>query len=270
MCFEKGRSSSIALNNLCRKACAYTLGLRLQWRIRHVRTQHNVADEPSRRFDPPTTQLKKQKQLDVAPLGRHVSALSSEQGVPRLVGRASKLRGGEVLAEFGFIEIFAGSGGLTKACSQRGLRVFPGIDICNGPLHDVSRKTTQQYLIGLICSGFIWCVHLGTPCTIWSRARHAIKQHEIARAKEQLGIRFALFSSILIRKLLDRNKYFTLENPWGSLLWRFEPIAHATSQRFSSLPCDFRCLLFWISAQKAHGHSHEYPPPFFVGFTMQW
>ena len=52
LAFEKGRSGSRPLNNLCRRAAAYQLGGRIQWRLRHIESKRNVADEPSRRFGP--------------------------------------------------------------------------------------------------------------------------------------------------------------------------------------------------------------------------
>ena len=46
--FEKGRSSSWALNNLCKRLCAYKLAGRLQLRFRYIESKRNVADEGSR------------------------------------------------------------------------------------------------------------------------------------------------------------------------------------------------------------------------------
>ena len=45
-----------------------------------------------------------------------------------------------------------------------------------------------------------------------------------ARAKERLGVQLAVFSARLISLALECGIYFTLENPWGSLLWKFSPI----------------------------------------------
>jgi hypothetical protein len=47
---EKGRSSSAKLNFLCRRVAAYEIAGGIQWRIRHVKSELNVADAPSRRF----------------------------------------------------------------------------------------------------------------------------------------------------------------------------------------------------------------------------
>ena len=50
--FEKGRSGVHSLNNLCKKAAAYQIGCSIQWRLRHIRSEDNVADAPSRRWGP--------------------------------------------------------------------------------------------------------------------------------------------------------------------------------------------------------------------------
>ena len=48
LAFDKGRSKSWALNALCRRACATQLAADVVWRLRHVRSDGNVADEGSR------------------------------------------------------------------------------------------------------------------------------------------------------------------------------------------------------------------------------
>eukprot|EP00438_Fugacium_kawagutii_P017101 Skav204591 [mRNA] locus=scaffold672:132020:137458:- [translate_table: standard] len=49
--FEKGRSSSGGINKLCRRAAGFIGATGVKWRIRHVETKRNVADEPSRWFE---------------------------------------------------------------------------------------------------------------------------------------------------------------------------------------------------------------------------
>ena len=50
--FERGRSSSQGFNRLCRRAAAYQIGCRIQWRLRHIPSEMNVSDGPSRRWGP--------------------------------------------------------------------------------------------------------------------------------------------------------------------------------------------------------------------------
>ena len=46
--FEKGRSSSFPLLCLCRRAAAYCIAGEVKWRLRHIETHKNVADDGSR------------------------------------------------------------------------------------------------------------------------------------------------------------------------------------------------------------------------------
>ena len=62
LCFEKGRSKSYPLNQLARRAAAYCIGGRIQWAIRHVPTEHNASDEPSRWHDPQVYQTWREAQ----------------------------------------------------------------------------------------------------------------------------------------------------------------------------------------------------------------
>eukprot|EP00972_Heterocapsa_arctica_P066427 9803536-Heterocapsa_arctica.AAC.1 len=49
--FEKGRSASYGLNNLCRRLCAYKVAGQIQVRGRYIETDRNVADAGSRLKD---------------------------------------------------------------------------------------------------------------------------------------------------------------------------------------------------------------------------
>ena len=222
LAFEKGRSSSGPINHLCRRAGAYVLGCRFNWRLRHIRTDFNVADKPSRWFDPPPTRGKAGPVETSPTLGRHRTVRSLEQGVEETHVQPLFYRdGGGVFC----LEIFSGCGGLTSALSKAGLRCLQPLDHCHGPDHDISRVSTQTFLLRLVASGLLWYLHLGTPCTIWSRARHQIRNFRRAAAKERLGVQLATFSARIIRMAIEYKVLFTLENPWGSLLWKFGPIA---------------------------------------------
>ena len=58
--FDMGRARSWALNLQCRRMCAYRVGCCVRWRVRHVPTDDNVAEEGSRRFEPPDPWSKEQ------------------------------------------------------------------------------------------------------------------------------------------------------------------------------------------------------------------
>ncbi|CAK0809347.1 unnamed protein product, partial [Prorocentrum cordatum] len=103
-CFDKGRARSHVLNSLCRKAAAYSVGCRVRWRVRHVPTDLNVADEGSRRGqarDPEWLLQKKRERQPVAPWLPSAS-------------------------------LFAGAAGLTAAVRRAGLRTAAPFDIKKG------------------------------------------------------------------------------------------------------------------------------------------
>ena len=162
LCFDKGRSSSTPLNTLCRRACAYVMGCRFTWRLRHIRTEYNVADEPSRRFDPKPRPAPRCHDSHSA-FGKHVSATSLEQGTSEKLASSAGLgrpRRGEMC-----LELFSGSGNLTAHLRKNKLKCFSPMDISHGTDYDLSRISTQYFIFWLVASGYIWYIHLGTPCT---------------------------------------------------------------------------------------------------------
>ena len=70
----------------------------------------------------------------------------------------------------------------------------------------------------------VWFVHLGTPCTVWSRARRNLKDFKKARRKEAIGVALALFSACVVRECLAAGVHFSMENPQTSRLWEFGPV----------------------------------------------
>jgi hypothetical protein len=48
LAFDKGRSASSAMNKLCKTSAAIQTALQIRWKLRHVETKRNLADEPSR------------------------------------------------------------------------------------------------------------------------------------------------------------------------------------------------------------------------------
>jgi len=265
MMFEKGRSNSRGLNTLCKRACAYVMACGFTWRIRHVRTQFNVADKPSRLFDPPAF-LKPSPQH--VPLGRHFSVHSFEQGsavavknenlgrVPGLPQHLvqqlphAELESTPSSTSTGFLELFSGTGNLTKSMRERNLLCYEDVDIGKGALFDLTRTSIQKVIIDMLVAMRFWYIHLGTPCTIWSRARHHIRNEKRARDRELVGVQLAIFSARLIRKALALGVKFSLENPWSSRLWSFKPI--------QDLIRDPRCFLV-VFDSCVYGTGHKKP-----------
>ncbi|CAK0831794.1 unnamed protein product [Prorocentrum cordatum] len=230
--FEKGRSSA-GLQALCRRAAAYRLGGQISWRLRYIETDRNPSDEDSRRWD-----LKKPAGLNRGPERRDaapsLSALaasyttSSSSRSPPSASSASVVRP-SIQSEPGksvfCMELFGGKGELTRACLAEGLPFADSVDIRDGWEFDLSRRSTQEYILRLAREGRLIYVHLGTPCQVWSIARRGIRNHVRARARERLGIEFALFTATLCHILSRRGCYWSVENPRTSRLWSFDPIA---------------------------------------------
>ena len=230
--FEKGRSSSGPLNALCRKAAAYSLGGSIQWRLRHIRSEHNCADAPSRRWGSDLPRVK--RPLPSPFLGRHLTAASLEQTTEKAMGSMARGETPPTVAQSTrpfrkappryVLELFSGSAVLTQALKGHGMRTLPDIDISKGKAFDLTIPRVQSYICSMLKAGMIWYIHMGTPCTVFSRARHNIKDFRKARQKETLGVACALFSAEVARLCLRKNIWFSLENPLGSRLWEFGPI----------------------------------------------
>ena len=131
----------------------------------------------------------------------------------------------------GVLELFAGTGRWTQAMEKAGLRVFPGFELANGKQYDLLNSEIQDIVLSLIRGKQIWLVHLGTPCTAWSRARHGIRNVAKARYKEQVAVATAIFTCRVIRECLKHGVAFTLENPLSSRLWEFKPIQDILSHK---------------------------------------
>lgn len=229
---EKGRSSSGKLNGVCRRACAYQVACQVQWRLRHIPTERNVSDEPSRWFQPTgQKQLGKINRDPVCGQYGHVPVSQWEASSPAVTSdgfsksTSSRTRVLDEHEKQGcFLEVFSGTGRLTKTMNSRGIPCFEDIEIGKGQEFNLLRKTTQDFLIYTILERKLLYVHFGCPCTVFSRARHNIKHWTRARQKEAEGVSLALFTVRAVRALISVGGYFSIENPLGSTLWQFPPI----------------------------------------------
>lgn len=223
LCFSKGRSSSSGLNNLCRRAAAYQVGCNIGWSLRHIRTDKNPADAPSRRFGPDLPRnLGRRKQVET--LGAVEGTDSFEQGDASFYPSEPRQKLDDTKEDKFFLELFAGTGRLTEAVRRNGLKVLPAFELANGREFNLLNPSIQSLVFGIVKSGRVWWLHLGTPCTAWSRARHGIKDHRRARKKEVQSVGTALLTARLIRLCLSRGIAVSLENPFSSRLWEFSPI----------------------------------------------
>lgn len=234
--FSKGRSSNDKLNGLCRQSASIQFATGIVWHLRHIETTRNVADDPSRNHEPNRSQKVSkpashrglravrfcERELIGDDSSRAVSA-PSKPSIP-LQRHASVF---PVCRGKVFLEIFSGGGTLTKAVSDGGMSVVEPIDYLNGPHCDVRRKATQDLIMSWLKKGVFGFVHLGTPCTIWSQARHGVKESHQTRCKEEDGLEMALFSAKIISLCQKMRIPFALENPGRSRLFGFEPLLRA-------------------------------------------
>ena len=116
---------------------------------------------------------------------------------------------------------------MTDAVSKTGVFVLGPLEIAHGSQYVLRRRSTQRLFLLWLERGIIGFVHLGTPCTIWSQARHDVKDSAATRAKEETGLELALFSCEVIRVCQKAGIPFSLENPRGSKLFQFEPLLRA-------------------------------------------
>lgn len=128
------------------------------------------------------------------------------------------------------LELFAGCVRLTRALGNAGLATSLPVDLALGSWHDLSRESTQQAILSLIRDRWLWYVHLGTPCGIWSQARTRVKYLGRAAAKERLGISFALSTFTVCTLMRRMDGLYNVENPRSSNLWSFKPFEILRSQ----------------------------------------
>lgn len=243
---EKGRARSWALNGVCRRVAAYTLGCSIRARWRYIESERNVADEGSRR---PLVGRSHPRAPSVLPSAvshtPDASSPSAPSSLPlpsppplrprtrlerELIGdpatpadSAPQLQCGP--SERIALELFSGTARLTSALSRAKLRTGFPFDVKLGREFDLTRRDTQRLLLSWIRSGLIWYIHFGTPCSIWSQARKGVTNLERAKAKNLVGVELALFTSQAVRECHRCGVLWSIENPATSRLFTFPPIA---------------------------------------------
>lgn len=130
-----------------------------------------------------------------------------------------------------FLELFAGLGRLTQAVSDSGGASLAGVEIKTGGHFDLRRRSTQLVVLAWIKAGRVAVVHLGTPCTVFSRARHFIRNKARAAEKERVGVELALFSAEVIQTCERYSVKWSLENPRSSRLFEMVGLAKLHAQR---------------------------------------
>jgi hypothetical protein len=118
------------------------------------------------------------------PPGDHHGGSSSSSS-PFKPDGGSRVSGSQLRPKGAFLEIFAGTARLTAAMRKRHLACCPGGDIQLGSHHGIRRRAQQLAILSWIRAGWIRFVHLGTSCSVFSRARHGIKDSERSKQKER-------------------------------------------------------------------------------------
>ena len=181
--------------------------------------------------------------------GRHPSQSSSQKRGHKKWG------GGDVcfppffVGQGLFLEVFSGTGRLTEAFRQQGFAAAHPIDVLNGSHHDLRRRATQLAILSRVRAGWFSYVHIGVPCTVFSRARHAIRNVESAREKERLGIEFLLFSLELIETCVRYGVVWSLENPRSSRIFEF-PLMSRLMASSSTFRCDVDFCMYGEAFKK--------------------
>lgn len=218
LAFEKGRSSASTMGGLCKKAAAYQIACRIQWRLRHIRSEKNVADQPSRWFGPSSVEKRFRKQPTGISYG-HVPVSHFEAEIPMVETFSKPPKADEGLGLF--VEMLSGCGQLTSQMRLAGVGCGPELELLKGKQYNLLRKSTQRYIKRLIRKRKLRYIHFGTPCTVFSAARHNISNIRRAKHKEAIGVALACFTASCIQLLLRCDGYFSLENPLTSKLWQF-------------------------------------------------
>ena len=217
--FERGRSSSFPLNRLCRQAAAYQFGSGVRWRLRHLETKRNPADRDSRFLQKPGRRVGTHGASTRRPTAQGVEFDGHSFDAGRTPSQSSSVPKRFKHIPGFFLEVFSGTSRLTASVQRCGKATAPPVDITFGSHHDLRRRSTQLAILSWLKAGWIRVVHMGTPCTVFSRARHAIRDSQRAIDKEKTGVEFALFTAEIIEVCNRYNIKWSLENPRSSRLF---------------------------------------------------
>ena len=109
------------------------------------------------------------------------------------------------------LEIFAGCARFSAACAELGMLIAPPIEKNRSALFDISVPAVAQCILSWLQCGLIWYVHLGTPCTMFSRAR--------TTGKKKPDYAPLVFTKQVLELCVTKRLYFSLENPAHSKLF---------------------------------------------------
>jgi len=154
-----------------------------------------------------------------------------------------------------FLEVFSGCGRLSKAFARLGMPA-EGLDIEHGPAGNLLHSEVFQRVEAAILNGVVAVMHLGMPCTTWSRARRwdgrgpcplrdddeflwGYPMEELSKAdaeKLQTGNRLTRRTLSLLRLACQMKIPVILENPMTSRCWKI-PDLQAIIKQFRGTLC---------------------------------
>lgn len=190
-----------------------------------------------------------------------------------VLGSYMALQGQDIIAEreipsslnegflWDFCEVFRGTGHLSAAHRQEGLRVHPGFDISDGSRGDVLHSSTFSAIIGLICRRVVKAWHTAPVCTTFGTLRRprlrsklepfGFDPDEPATSK---GNQFAMRGGFILFLCLFYGLLVSIEQPRGSVMYRLDIFKRLLKKGFVSVQfpfCNwgtpFEKLSWWIS-----------------------
>ena len=131
----------------------------------------------------------------------------------------------------GVLELYAGSGGFSKAAVRRGCPWSLSFDILHDSSEDLSQSPLQLQLIGLVSRGAFLAMGAGPVCASFSTAITPpcrSKLHpdgvswcsDLQKAKNRLGNDQLRFVLRIVEACCERGIPFWVENPDQSWLWK--------------------------------------------------
>ena len=197
----------------------------------------------------------------------------------RRVNEASRIRtffdrGG------GFLEVYAGSGRLTRALRKRGVRTLPAYDPFRGPRRsNLAERCSHRELVREVLAGPVREVYFGMPCTTFSAALWGVARlRSLADPVGPESVLKLAVANTLVRNMLQIIKlltktggFWSIENPRSSLLWRFPGISELGGFTIDLDACAFGAKFpeKWIH-QETDQDFHEPPGAAVSGEAVPW
>ena len=124
-----------------------------------------------------------------------------------------------------FLELFCSAAVASETCAEGGLSVGEPIDILG---HDLSGEKGQGYVWHLITTQKPDVVFIGIPCTPWSHMQNINDPSEVERKREE-ALPLLKFSRDVAKHQLSTGKWFLIENPATSAIWKTRQFREITA-----------------------------------------